>query len=77
MDMVTSPPETALLRDARAHGLRVVDGLAMLARQAAAQQRFWIPSAAALSERDVESELRRIVLEDSARAPRAEAVRGG
>lgn len=34
-DMVYAPPETALLRAARARGLRTVDGLAMLAEQGA------------------------------------------
>jgi len=34
-DMVYAPLETALLQTARAHGLRTVDGLAMLIGQAA------------------------------------------
>ena len=34
-DMVYAPPETPLLRDARARGLRTIDGLAMLAEQGA------------------------------------------
>ena len=36
MDMVTDPNPTALLGDARAHGLATIDGLAMLVEQAAA-----------------------------------------
>jgi len=35
-DIVTDPVETAFLREARAHGLRTLDGLAMLIGQAAA-----------------------------------------
>lgn len=41
LDMVTFPSETRLVGAARAAGLRVADGLAMLALQAAAQQRWW------------------------------------
>jgi shikimate dehydrogenase len=42
LDMVTSPAETPLIARARARGRRVIDGLAMLAHQAAAQQVFWL-----------------------------------
>jgi shikimate dehydrogenase len=40
-DIVYHPLETALLRDARSVGARVVDGLGMLVHQAALQQQLW------------------------------------
>ena len=69
-DMVTTPPRTPLLREAERRGLRTVDGLSMLARQAAAQQRWWWAGrqrrpgeAPPLSDTDVERELRALVAE--------------
>lgn len=65
-DMVTTPPRTALLAAAERRGLTTVDGLSMLARQAAAQQRWWraawptrVPEAPA--EAMVETRLRELV----------------
>ena len=42
LDMVTTPAQTPLVALARSRGRVVIDGLAMLARQAAAQQSFWL-----------------------------------
>ena len=42
LDAVYHPLETRTLRDARAAGATTVDGLEMLVRQAALQQREWI-----------------------------------
>ncbi|HKW21733.1 MAG TPA: shikimate dehydrogenase [Ktedonobacterales bacterium] len=60
-DMVYAPPETALLRAARAHGLRVAAGLEMLLEQGAAAFELWTGQSApmdvmraALAARDVE-----------------------
>jgi shikimate dehydrogenase len=39
--MVYAPPETALLRAARARGLRVATGLEMLLEQGAASFELW------------------------------------
>ncbi len=69
LDMVTTPHRTELVERARAAGLSVVDGLAMLARQAAAQQRFWADAEGAtgtgamLEAEQVERTLRAIVRE--------------
>jgi len=41
MDMIYEPRETALLRDARARGCRVLGGLAMLAYQGARAFEIW------------------------------------
>jgi shikimate dehydrogenase len=41
MDVVYDPPETRLLREARARGCAVVSGRAMLVEQAAEQVRLW------------------------------------
>ena len=41
MDVVYDPPETRLLRDARARGCATVPGRAMLVEQAAEQLRLW------------------------------------
>lgn len=41
MDIVYSPLETRLLREARAAGCRVIDGLQMLLHQGAAQFQLW------------------------------------
>ncbi|GAB6148075.1 hypothetical protein JCM10135_06160 [Stetteria hydrogenophila] len=55
--MVYTPLETRLLREARARGCRVVDGLWMLAHQAAVNARIWLGL-------DVDAgELRRYALE--------------
>jgi shikimate dehydrogenase len=40
-DVVIAPPETAFLRDARAHGYRTLSGLGMLVEQAAIGFRWW------------------------------------
>jgi shikimate dehydrogenase len=40
-DMVYNPPETPLLRAARAHGLRAANGLSMLAHQGARALEIW------------------------------------
>jgi 3-dehydroquinate dehydratase/shikimate dehydrogenase len=40
-EMVYRPAETALIRWARGHGIRVIDGLTMFAGQAAGQWAFW------------------------------------
>jgi len=40
-DLVYRPLETRLLREARAHGCRTQDGLAMLVHQAVEQVRLW------------------------------------
>jgi shikimate 5-dehydrogenase len=69
LDMVTDPPRTDLVALALTHGLVAVDGLSMLARQAAAQQRYWFdgttsPSeagAAPLDDAEVEACLRELV----------------
>jgi len=60
-DMVYAPPETALLRVALAHGLRVATGLEMLLEQGAAAFELWTGQSApmdvmraALAARDVE-----------------------
>jgi len=42
LDAVYHPLETRLLREARARGCRVVDGLDMLCAQAARQQELWL-----------------------------------
>lgn len=42
VDMVTTPAQTPLVALARSRGRRVIDGLEMLAHQAAAQQAFWL-----------------------------------
>ena len=44
MDIVYAPLETRLLREARAAGCHVVDGLAMLLNQAAVQLKIWTGS---------------------------------
>jgi len=41
VDLVYNPPETALLRAARERGLKVVNGLGMLVRQAAISWTIW------------------------------------
>ncbi len=48
MDIVYSPLETRLLREARAAGCRGIDGLQMLLHQGAAQFELWTGSAAPL-----------------------------
>ena len=40
-DAVYNPPETRLLREARAAGCRIVSGIAWFINQAAAQFEFW------------------------------------
>lgn len=52
-DLIYTPRETALLRQARALGADTLDGLPMLAAQAAAQFTWWtgLPSPAAVIER--------------------------
>jgi shikimate dehydrogenase len=52
-DIVYSPLETRLLRDARARGCATVDGLSMLMHQAAFGYRAWLGSTA-----DVDADLR-------------------
>ncbi|MGB9712698.1 MAG: shikimate dehydrogenase family protein, partial [Dissulfurimicrobium hydrothermale] len=41
MDIVYSPPETRLLKEAKEYGCRVVSGLKMLLYQAEAQFELW------------------------------------
>jgi shikimate dehydrogenase len=57
-DIVTAPADTALLQQARAHGLATIDGLAMLIGQAAAafEKFFGVPA-----PRSQDSELRRLM----------------
>ncbi len=57
-DTVYRPLETRLLREAKAHGCRVQDGLEMLVQQAVEQVRLWsgrTPSASALREAALEA----------------------
>jgi shikimate dehydrogenase len=42
IDLVYAPPETLFLRAARAHGMRAVGGLGMLARQGARALELWL-----------------------------------
>jgi len=49
MDIVYAPLETPLLRQAKANGCRVVNGLAMLLRQGAAQFELWTGEPAPLA----------------------------
>ncbi len=42
MDIVYHPRQTKLLKEARLRGCQIIDGLEMLARQAAAQTEIWI-----------------------------------
>lgn len=57
-DIVTYPLETPLLAEARAHGLEVIDGLAMLIGQAAAafEKFFGVPA-----PREHDAELRKVL----------------
>jgi shikimate dehydrogenase len=48
-DLVYNPPETALLRRARALGAETIGGLPMLIAQAAAQFQWWTGAAAPLA----------------------------
>lgn len=41
-DVIPNPPDTALLREARAHGAETLDGRAMLANQAAINLGLWM-----------------------------------
>ena len=65
-DMRTTPHDTHWLRTARARGLRTVDGLAMLGRQAAAQRRWWGLDGS--GDEEVEAALRRLVASRRGRA---------
>jgi len=58
-DIVYLPLETALLKDARAHGLRTVDGLGMLLHQAVPGFERWFGV-----RPEVTPDLRRIILAD-------------
>ena len=53
MDMIYNPPETSLLREARALGMPAANGLAMLVHQAACSLSIWsgaqVPEAAMFS----------------------------
>ncbi len=53
LDMIYNPPDTALLREARARGMRAANGLAMLVHQAARSLAIWsgaeVPAAAMFS----------------------------
>lgn len=60
LDMVSTPPDTAFLRRQRAAGRVTIDGLTMLALQAAAQQRWWVDDASAPAAEEVERVLREI-----------------
>ncbi|MCE4603191.1 MAG: hypothetical protein F7B18_08415 [Desulfurococcales archaeon] len=42
MDMVYNPPETLLLREARSAGCKIIDGIKMLATQAAYNLEIWM-----------------------------------
>jgi shikimate dehydrogenase len=59
IDMVYAPPETALLREARARGLKAIDGLQMLVAQAAHAFRLFF---AAEAPRRHDRELRELLL---------------
>jgi len=56
-DMRTTPPDTDWLRRAAGRRLDLVDGLAMFARQAAAQQRWWGTDVADAETEDLLREL--------------------
>lgn len=71
-DLVYAPPETALLAEARALGLAVVDGLEMLVAQAAEAFRLFTGAA---PPRARDAELRRLLL--AAAAPAAAAPGAG
>ena len=58
--MVTHPPLTPLIARARAAGRVAIDGLAMLARQAAAQQGWWLGAESAPAPAIVDATLREI-----------------
>ena len=60
LDMVSTPSDTEFLRRQRAAGRVTVDGLRMLALQAAAQQRWWVDDASAPAAEEVERVLRGI-----------------
>ena len=64
LDAVYHPLETRLLREAREHGSRVVDGLDMLCAQAARQQEVW------LGRRPDVALMRRAALEELAKSQR-------
>jgi shikimate dehydrogenase len=61
MDIVYAPLETRLLREAKAAGCKVIDGLAMLLYQGAEQFRLWTDTAAPVQvmRAALEEELRR------------------
>lgn len=68
VELVSTPPRTGLVAWAEARGLHVVDGLEVLARQAADQQRLWAstePSGvrAPLTDDEVITRLRALVSE--------------